>query len=151
MTYRALGAPFCCPKSIEIELGGNSKVANEMVTLAMSRSIGDWEYKAVGVTAEPTIDLIDLSKTSFTIPSKTVYLLAASDGFWDLRQKQLYANRMAASFWNSNESNQNPKRRNDANGRFLPLYHLYDMMQRITPKVQTGYRDDITAMIVNLK
>ena len=128
-----------------------SKVANEMVTLAMSRSIGDWEYKAVGVTAEPTIDLIDLSKTSFTIPSKTVYLLAASDGFWDLRQKQFYANRMAASFWNSNESNQNPKRRNDANGRFLPLYHLYDMMQRITPKVQTGYRDDITAMIVNLK
>lgn len=128
-----------------------SEAAKDTIGLAMSRCIGDWEWKAVGVTAEPTIDLIDLSKATLSDSGKMLFLLAASDGFWDRRQKHFYASQMAASFQNSIESLQNPRDKDDANAQFRPLYHLYDIIQRITPKVQKGYRDDITAMIVNLE
>lgn len=128
-----------------------SNITNDTVGLAMSRSIGDWETKAVGVTAEPTIDVIDLSKPTLSDPDKTVFLLAASDGFWDMRQKQFYATQMTASFPDGNKNHQDRRDEDDANAHIRPLYHLYDIIRRITPKVQKGYRDDITAMIVNLE
>ena len=128
-----------------------SEAAKDTIGLAMSRCIGDWEWKAVGVIAEPTIDLIDLSKASLPDSGKVFFLLAASDGMWERRQKQFYATQMAASFQNSIENLPNPRDNDDANAQFRPLYHLYDIIQRITPKVQTGYRDDITAMIINLE
>ena len=120
-----------------------SNTLKENVGLAMSRSIGDWEFKAVGVIAEPTIDVIDLSNKDFSDSDKALFLLAASDGLWEKRQKHFFATRIAASFENKNEDNP------DAN--FQPLYHLYDVVQRITPKRQEGYRDDITAIVVSLK
>ncbi len=126
----------------------HSEAAHDTIGLAMSRSIGDWEWKAVGVTAEPTIDVIDLSKPPLPDSDKTIFLLAASDGFWDMRQKPFYASRMAASFRNDDKDNWN-SREKDAS--FRPLYHLYDIIQKITPKNQNGYRDDITVTIVNLE
>lgn len=120
-----------------------SNTLKENVGLAMSRSIGDWEFKAVGVIAEPTIDVIDLSNKHSSDSEKSLFLLAASDGLWEKRQKHFFATRIAASFETKNEDNE------DTN--FQPLYHLYDVIRRITPKRQEGYRDDITAIVVNLK
>ena len=126
-----------------------SKAAKETIGLAMSRSIGDWEWKEVGVTAEPTIDVIDLE--SLSGPDKTVFLLAASDGLWERRKKHFYANQMAASFVKNSEDERNLRGKDDdSDARFRPLYYLFDIIQRITPKLQTGYRDDITATIVSL-
>jgi serine/threonine protein phosphatase PrpC len=126
----------------------HSEVLNDTIALAMSRSIGDWEWKAVGVTAEPTIDLLDLSRLPVSNRESTTFLLAASDGFWDLRQKHFYATQLAESF---RKGNQNARDENNGNAHFRPLYHIYDMMQRITPKAQTGYRDDITVTIASLE
>ncbi len=120
----------------------HSEVAHDTIGLAMSRSIGDWEWKAVGVTAEPTIDVIDLTKAPLSDDDKTIFLVAASDGFWEERKKPFYAARLAASFGKDDEGNL------DASLR--PLYHLYDMIQKITTQNRNGYRDDITVIIVNL-
>ena len=126
----------------------HSKAANDTIGLAMSRSLGDWEWKAVGVTAEPTIDLIDLSMllSPLSHSYQTVFLILASDGLWDRRQKHFYATHMAACFRSDGSSNENGE---DARSR--PLYHLYDVIQKITPKVQEGYRDDITATVIHLQ
>eukprot|EP00531_Pseudo-nitzschia_arenysensis_P001710 CAMPEP_0116145250 /NCGR_PEP_ID=MMETSP0329-20121206/16482_1 /TAXON_ID=697910 /ORGANISM="Pseudo-nitzschia arenysensis, Strain B593" /LENGTH=524 /DNA_ID=CAMNT_0003640821 /DNA_START=86 /DNA_END=1660 /DNA_ORIENTATION=+ len=124
----------------------HSEVAQDTIGLAMSRSIGDWEWKAVGVIAEPTIDVIDLTKLLplSDTDDKTIFLLAASDGFWEERKKPFYAARLAASFGKDDDDERN------RNASLRPLYHLYDMIQKITPKNQNGYRDDITVAIVNL-
>ena len=82
--------------------------------------------------------------------NRTAFLIAASDGFWDMRQKHFYSNQLALSFTTGTETKQNQGDNDDSNARFKPLYYLYDTIQRITPKLQTGYRDDITATIVNL-
>eukprot|EP00536_Pseudo-nitzschia_multiseries_P003863 jgi/Psemu1/186730/e_gw1.61.61.1 len=121
-----------------------SKAAGETIGLAMSRSLGDWEWKRSGVIAEPTIDVIDLTKLR-SVP--VIYLLVASDGFWDMRQQQFLATLAAPSFFvpSDDESKTDTKPQ-----RLRPLFHLYDIIQRITPKIQRGYRDDITATIVNI-
>jgi len=153
----------------------HSEIANDTIGLAMSRCIGDWEWKAVGVIAEPIIDVIDLSKLrqhQRQQPSeegkKIIFLIAASDGFFDIRPKEFYANQIAGSFLVDNDNDADRKYINDpqrkqgvslgnGNGNFgitkaefRPLFRLYDIIQRITPKVQTGYRDDITAIISRL-
>lgn len=120
-----------------------SETLKENVGLAMSRSIGDWEFEAVGVIAEPTTDVIDLSKAPLSDSERTVFLMAASDGLWEKRQKHFFATQIAASFVSENEDN--------AEDNLQPLNHLYDVIQKITPKRQDGYRDDITAIVVNLK
>ena len=40
----------------------HSNAAKETIGLAMSRSIGDWDFKKFGVISEPIIDVIDLAK-----------------------------------------------------------------------------------------
>jgi len=153
----------------------HSKVANDTIGLAMSRCIGDWEWKAVGVIAEPIIDVIDLSKLrqhqqplEEEEDKQIIFLIAASDGFFDIRSKEFYANQLAGSFLVDNDNDADRKYITDpqrkqgislGNGNsnfgitkaeFRPLFRLYDIIQRITPKVQTGYRDDITAIISRL-
>ena len=126
----------------------HSEVAHDIIGLAMSRSIGDWEWKAVGVTAEPTIDVIDLSKPLLSDSDKTIFLLAASDGFWEKRQKHFFSTRLAASFRNDKKGK---REINEVSANLRPLYHLYDVIKTITPKNQNGYIDDITATIVSLE
>jgi len=47
-----------------------------MVGLAMSRSIGDWNMKKVGVIAEPVV-------THHTVTDRDEFLIVASDGIWE--------------------------------------------------------------------
>uniref|UniRef100_A0A6U9ZZ29 PPM-type phosphatase domain-containing protein n=1 Tax=Pseudo-nitzschia australis TaxID=44445 RepID=A0A6U9ZZ29_9STRA len=142
------------PKGFDPRVIVHSKAANDTIGLAMSRSLGDWEWKEVGVTAEPTIGVIDLSKLSeSSAPQKTIFLLAASDGFWDMRQQQFLAFLAAASFViipKGDDGNSGDTRNGKQQQRLRPLFHLYDIIRRITPKVQKGYRDDITATIVHI-
>lgn len=112
-----------------------SVAARDTIMLAMSRSIGDWEWKAVGVTAEPLVDVVDLKK----LPSKS-FLMAASDGVWDMRRKQFYGKQFGECFFPIE----------GGVGNVHPLAKGLDVFDTITPKVQTGYRDDMTAILLGL-
>jgi serine/threonine protein phosphatase PrpC len=100
----------------------------ETIGLAMSRSIGDWEWKAIGVTAEPIVNVVDLSPYyNGTQVWQDTFVLAASDGLWDLRKKEFFAKHFAQS---------------------LPsnlLQTCVDAINLVSPK--KGYRDDITVII----
>ena len=117
------------PKTNDSRVVLLSAAARDTIGLAMSRSLGDWEWKAVGVTAEPLIDIIDLSK------HPNAFLIAASDGMWGMRRDQYFAKQFSESFYV---------------GKKRPLFQVWDVIKKITPKVQKGYRDDMTAIIVKL-
>ena len=58
----------------------------------MSRSIGDWEFGAVGVIAESLISVIAVESLTHA------FVLAASDGIWDTPKPLSFANQFANSF-----------------------------------------------------
>jgi serine/threonine protein phosphatase PrpC len=108
-----------------------STTARETIGLAMSRSIGDWEWGAVGVIAEPLVDVIDLGPKV----SKT-FLLAASDGMWDMRLRpQFFANRFGQDLFTE---------------KTHPLRLCYEVIEAISPRNSTFYRDDITIVFMML-
>jgi serine/threonine protein phosphatase PrpC len=117
------------PKTNDSRVIVRSDAARETIMLAMSRSLGDWEWKAVGVTAEPIIDIIDLAN----YPNS--FLIAASDGFFDMRRNQFYAKQFSESFHA---------------GSLHPLFQSWEVFKKITPQVQKGYRDDMTAIVMKL-
>jgi serine/threonine protein phosphatase PrpC len=95
----------------------------------MSRSIGDWEWKRVGVTAEPLVDVIDVS--NLTQP----FLVAASDGLWDLRRPQFFAKQFGRSFYG---------------GERHPLVACVETILQVSPQKKEWYRDDITVIVLLL-
>jgi serine/threonine protein phosphatase PrpC len=108
-----------------------STVGREHIGLAMSRSLGDWEWKVVGVTAEPIVDVIDLKNIS------NPFLLTASDGLWDMRRPMFFAECFAASFYQQHEKH--------------PLATCFDVIKAVTPKDESFYRDDISILAVQLE
>jgi serine/threonine protein phosphatase PrpC len=99
----------------------------EPVGLAMSRSIGDWEWKKVGVTAEPLVDVIDLSNQTHS------FLIAASDGLWDLRWPQFFAKTFGESFYGGSRS---------------PMVACVETILQVSPQKKEWYRDDITVIVI---
>ena len=102
-----------------------SSAANppEPIGLAMSRSLGDWEWKEVGVTAEPIVDVLDYTKLS---PGS--FLLAASDGVWDSgHTREFFAKRF--------------QNRIATDGAWKTVV---DLVWDISPKKKEWYRDDMT-------
>jgi serine/threonine protein phosphatase PrpC len=113
-----------------------SDVTHEHVMLAPSRTIGDWEWKPIGVTAEPIVRVIDLA--DFNNKKKNLFLMAASDGLWDVRRREFYARQFAESFYGGPTNH----------GTIQPLHRLWEVIQMVTPK--NGYMDDQTAIIMRL-
>lgn len=104
-----------------------SKAANENIGLAMSRSLGDSEWKEIGVTAEPIVDVVSID------PSNTAFIVAASDGLWDLRRMEFLARHLTNDLYEKDIK------------KSLPV-KLVQMVDRIAPK--KGYRDDISVVVV---
>jgi serine/threonine protein phosphatase PrpC len=136
----------------------HSKIAKDTLALAMSRSLGDWEWKEIGVTAEPIVSVIDLLQPRYKDAS--LFLIAASDGMWDVRKQEFFANQFATAFEGRLLDDRTEKKTvtmeftgipAPSNPQLLPLFKLHDVIQRITPKVQKGYRDDITAIITKIQ
>lgn len=123
------GTIYINPKTNDSHVVVRSDAARDTIALAMSRSLGDWEWKPVGVTAEPIIDILDLTKYP------NAFLIAASDGFLDMRRNQFYAEQFSESFYA---------------GTKHPLFLSWEVFKKITPKVQKGYRDDMTAIVIKL-
>ena len=65
------------------------------IGLAMSRSIGDRELKKVGVIADPTIDIIDIS--SLAAKGDELFVVAATDGLYDHVDPEILAKRLGGA------------------------------------------------------
>lgn len=114
----------------------------ETIGLSMSRSIGDWEWKAIGVIPEPTIHTINISKllsdTSNNNYSKDrLFILAASDGVWETRSNNV--NFFANYFYKSIVRNMEH-----------PFVTCYNLINAITPKNVHWYRDDMTILYIEV-
>jgi serine/threonine protein phosphatase PrpC len=124
------------------------------IALAMSRSIGDLEWKEVGVIPDPIVNIVDLNEPQYA--GMKMFLISASDGMWDVRKQEFYANQFGAIF-DTAGGKLNDKTAASASGaappknpKLRPIFKLHDIFCRITPKVQKGYCDDITAIIAQL-
>jgi serine/threonine protein phosphatase PrpC len=120
------------PNGSRVVVYSASAIPPEPIGLAMSRSIGDWEWKEVGVTAEPIVDVVDL----LSMPKDHMtYILAATDGLFDLRRDIFYAKQFAQSFLK--------------NGDDMPplLKNCVDTINFVSPQNKLWYRDDITIIL----
>jgi serine/threonine protein phosphatase PrpC len=106
-----------------------SAASRESIGLAMSRSIGDWEFDDVGVIPDPIITIKDLDQLN------NAFILDASDGMWDMRQLEFFANRFASSL---------------SQGLEHPLKTCYNIIEKISLKNLTLHRDDITIIAMKL-
>jgi hypothetical protein len=93
----------------------------------MSRSIEDWEWKLVGVTAESLVDVIDLSNQTQS------FLVAASDGMWDLRRPHFFAMQFGDSFYGGGRN---------------PMVACVETILQVSPQKKEWYRDDITVIVI---
>lgn len=107
-----------------------SEAAHDQIGLAMSRSIGDWEWGERGVTAEPLVDVLNIDDNL-----TNSFLVAASDGLWDMRRPEFVAKHFADSFYRHGKS---------------PLAICEDMIVKASPEKDATYRDDITLIGVKI-
>jgi len=93
-----MGGEVYIPDHFAIALGDSSRVlvtnTKGVYGLAMSRSIGDWDAKSVGVIAEPIVGVVDLEEVEGEI-----YVLSASDGLWDKSEEQEVLEMMGRSLF----------------------------------------------------
>ncbi|EEC45740.1 predicted protein [Phaeodactylum tricornutum CCAP 1055/1] len=107
----------------------------ETIGLAMSRSIGDWEWGSVGVIPDPIVDVVDL-----TALAGSAFVVAASDGLWDLRKPEFYAKLLSRAMF-------------DDDGAVFPsrpLSALVEAIYKAAPEAAKWYRDDMTAVVVRI-
>jgi hypothetical protein len=116
----------------------------DMFGLAMSRSLGDHDGTPFGLIAEPTTDVLDLTKLDTT--NKEYFVVAVTDGLVDNGKLSAteVAERIAKSFFLSNEYSL----RGSTNSE-LPLQAAEQLILEASQKwredPQTlGYRDDIS-------
>ncbi|KAI2499292.1 serine/threonine phosphatase [Fragilaria crotonensis] len=106
-----------------------SSSARETIGLAMSRSIGDWEFGAVGVIAEPLISVVAVDSLN------DAFVLAASDGIWDTRNPLFFANQLANSVSRQLKH---------------PLLACYEVIEKVSPLNRKFYRDDMSMIAMKL-
>ena len=105
--------------------------SKDSVGLAMSRSLGDHEWTAVGVIPEPLVDTIRLDTDGGDRP----YLIVASDGLWDCRARrpQFFAKQIGAILFNDINTSVSQA-----------TAELVELIKQITPQQPQWYHDDIT-------
>ena len=121
-----------------------NSVRKEIVGLAMSRSIGDWEHGKVGVIAEPTVDVLD--ENDILGEGELLFAVVGSDGLFDARQPQFVANHLSKSlFGKETEVTGLP-----GGDRDHPIVECSKLIGIATPKDPKRYRDDITLLFLRL-
>jgi len=128
-----------------------NSVRKELVGLAMSRSIGDWEHGMVGVIAEPTVDVLGvddvLRDNDGGDNTLEAFVAVGSDGLFDARQPQFVANHLSTSFFGKEAEAVGPVPVGD---RDHPIVECSKLIGIATPKDPTRYRDDITLLSLKL-
>mmetsp|Transcript_4263 Transcript_4263/g.12660 ORF Transcript_4263/g.12660 Transcript_4263/m.12660 type:complete len:252 (-) Transcript_4263:351-1106(-) len=102
--------------------------------LAMARSLGDHEFKAVGVTAEPEI-------TEHHIRSRDEFLIGATDGVWGVLSSQESVDTVEAV------AKRHPAGQLHAS---RAAQDLITASARRWKSDEGDYRDDITALVIKL-
>lgn len=121
-----------------------NSVRKEMVGLAMSRSIGDWEHGKVGVIAEPTVDVLD--ENDILGEGELLFAVVGSDGLFDARTPQFVANYLSKSlFGKETEVTGLP-----GGDRDHPIVECSKLIGIATPKDPKRYRDDITLLFLRM-
>jgi serine/threonine protein phosphatase PrpC len=100
----------------------------EPIGLAISRSLGDWEWKEVGVVAEPIVDVLDKSSYGKS------FILAATDGVWDTRKSEFFAQYFWKHVFEEGQA---------------PIVAVHDVIQKVSPIKKEWYRDDMTLLYVD--
>mmetsp|Transcript_8960 Transcript_8960/g.20835 ORF Transcript_8960/g.20835 Transcript_8960/m.20835 type:complete len:500 (+) Transcript_8960:153-1652(+) len=72
------------------------------LALAMSRSIGDFDGKAVGLIAEPDVDVFDIKEQQSPEKGDKYFVVSASDGLYDVLRKESVVQYLATSLYDSN-------------------------------------------------
>mmetsp|Transcript_27103 Transcript_27103/g.42554 ORF Transcript_27103/g.42554 Transcript_27103/m.42554 type:complete len:472 (-) Transcript_27103:74-1489(-) len=125
-----------------------SSTHNEDVGLAMSRSIGDWEWTAIGVIPDPDVQVINLEKfwntNNISAKDSKVFVVLGSDGLFDARKAEFVAKHLAYGFFES------PKSDGDVSEQMLTVGKK--LVNWASPIEAKFYRDDISfvAKIVEL-
>jgi serine/threonine protein phosphatase PrpC len=87
-----------------------SATHREDVGLAMSRSIGDWEWTAVGVIPDPDIQVIDLEEfwkaNEIMMKDSKVFVVLGSDGLFDARRVEFVAKHLAYGWFESSHKSE---------------------------------------------
>lgn len=97
-----------------------------MIGLAMSRSIGDFAVKSVGVIPEPEVDIYQYDNT-------IRFLIMASDGVWEFIESQAAVDIVA---------------KNISKGANAACKALIEAATSRWREEEGDYRDDITAIVV---
>lgn len=119
-----------------------SATHREDVGLAMSRSIGDWEWTAVGVIPDPDIQVIDLEEfweTNEVITKNSkVFVVLGSDGLFDARRVEFVAKHLAYGWF---ESSHKSEERTITERMLVVAKKIVNMA---SPIKTDFYRDDIS-------
>jgi serine/threonine protein phosphatase PrpC len=116
--------------------------AHDSIGLAMSRSLGDREWTDVGVVPTPTVDVIDL-RSYRSSDAAPLYLIAASDGLWDLRARVHYFCKKVGAILLDAATMENAAT-GDAVARLVVV------VREAAPQEEKWYRDDITAIALRI-
>jgi len=101
------------------------------VGLAMSRSIGDYSVKNVGVIAEPVV-------SSYSIRSQDEFLILATDGVWEFLSSQDAVDIVGSCL-------------SQGKGASDACQRLIEAAADKWHEFEGTYRDDITAIVIHLK
>jgi hypothetical protein len=152
------------PLQKEMESGYDSSrviVADEkrgyQVSLAMSRSLGDWNFAKAGVIAEPIIDILDLNEITISSSSSSsslckVFAVSATDGLLDYVTPQEMGETLAKALFDQEDQSEETHIRTMS-------HHSSSAMEDLILRANYGwfhemgpsYRDDIaiTAMKIH--
>lgn len=126
-----------------------NSVRKELVGLAMSRSIGDWDHGKVGVIAEPIVDMLDVDdviRGNDDGDKMEAFVVVGSDGLFDARQPQFVANHLSRSYFGK-ETEVTGLLGGD---RDHPVVQCSKLIGIASPKDPRRYRDDITLLSLRL-
>jgi serine/threonine protein phosphatase PrpC len=129
----------------------------EDVGLAMSRSIGDREWTAVGVIPDPDVVAVDLGefwsvndvKGAVTGAAKEVFVVLGSDGLFDARKPEYVASHLAYGLfeWGQGWGQSKEDRENEEMQQVFSNHLLgvgKKLVDMASPLKKGAYRDDIT-------
>ena len=101
------------------------------VGLAMSRSIGDYSVKSIGVIADPVV-------SCYNITDADEFMIIATDGVWEFISSQNAVDIVASSL-------------KKGNGASVACQTLIEAAAEKWHENEGDYRDDITALVIHLK
>jgi len=139
-----------------------SSLHGEDVGLAMSRSIGDWEWTAVGVIPDPDVRIVNLddfwsqhiySSGGELEKNKKVFALLGCDGLFDARQAEFVGRHLAYGLFESsipsydnnvNDDVESEQSKHDNNNAEHMIEVGAKLVNMASPLKEEWYRDDIT-------